>query len=123
MLKNVSNFYHKLMTLPDQVLIFLTLVDKVVVDIYARFEVSIKHICKDIHSSIQIYEESQSAILFLLEITYKCEFLMSSGQNMFTKGQSGELAWVTSSNIPSPLYLFSKVLPPVYLGTIDFFRP
>ena len=34
---------------------------------------------------------------------------------MFTKGQSGELAWVTSSNIPSPLYLFWKVLPPVYV--------
>ena len=66
MLKNVSNFYHKLMTLPDQVLIVLSLVDKVVVDINARFEVSIKHICKDIHSSIQIYEESRSAILFLL---------------------------------------------------------
>ena len=33
MLKNVSNFYHTIMTLPDQVLIFLTLVDKVVVDI------------------------------------------------------------------------------------------
>ena len=56
MLKNVSNFYHKLMTL----------VDKVVVDIYARFQLSIKHICKDIHSSIQKYEESQLAILFLL---------------------------------------------------------
>ena len=41
---------------------------------------------------------------------------MSSGQNMFTKGQSGELAWVTSSNIPSPLYLFSKILPPVYFA-------
>ena len=66
MLKNVSNLYHKIMTLPNQVLIFLTLVDKVVVDIYARFEVSIKHICKDIHSPIQIYEESRSAILFLL---------------------------------------------------------
>ena len=66
MLKNVSNLYNKIMTLTDQVLIFLTLVDKVVVVIYARFEVSIKHICKDIHSSIQIYEESRSAILFLL---------------------------------------------------------
>ena len=31
---------------------------------------------------------------------------MSSGQNTFTKGQSGELAWVTSSNIPSPLKWF-----------------
>ena len=31
---------------------------------------------------------------------------MSSGQNMFTKGQSGELALVTSSNIPSPLKWF-----------------
>ena len=66
MLKNVSNLYHKIMTLTYQVLIFLTLVNKVVVDIYARFELSIKHICKDIHSSIQIYEESWSAILFLL---------------------------------------------------------
>ena len=54
------------MTLPDQTLIFLTLVDKVVVDIYARFQLSIKLICKDIHSSIQKYEESQLAILFLL---------------------------------------------------------
>ena len=59
MLKNVSNFYHKLMTPPEQALIFLTLVDKVVVDIYARSQLSIKHICKDIHSSIQIYKESQ----------------------------------------------------------------
>ena len=66
MLKNVSNLYYKIMTLPDQALIFLTLVDKVVVDIYARFQLSIKHICKDIHSSIQIYEESRSAILYLL---------------------------------------------------------
>ena len=66
MLKNVSNFYYKLMTLPDQALIFLTLVDKVAVDIYARFPLSIKFICKDIHSSIQKYEESQLAILFWL---------------------------------------------------------
>ena len=66
MLKNVPNLCHKIMTLTDQVLILLTLVDKVVVDIYARFQLSIKHICKDIHSSIQIYEESQLAILFLL---------------------------------------------------------
>ena len=66
MLKSVSNFYHKLMTLPDQALIFLTLVDTVVVDIYARFQLSIKLICKDIHSSIQKYEESQLAILLLL---------------------------------------------------------
>ena len=66
MLKNVPNFYHKILTLPDQVLIFLTLVDKVVVDIYVRFQLSIKLICKDIHSSIEKYEESQSATLFLL---------------------------------------------------------
>ena len=66
MLKNVSNFYHKLMTLTDQALIFLTLVDKVIVDIYARCQLSIKHICKDIHSSIQKYEESWSAILLWL---------------------------------------------------------
>ena len=66
MLKNVSNFYHSLMTLPDQVLSFLTLVDKVVVDTHARSQLSIKLICKDIHSSIQKYEESQLAILFLL---------------------------------------------------------
>ena len=65
MLKNVSNFYHTIMTLPDQVLIFLTLVDKVVVDMYARFQLSIKPIYKDIHSSIEKYGESQSAILFL----------------------------------------------------------
>ena len=37
MLKNGSNFDHEIMTLTNQVLIFLTLVDKVVVDIYARF--------------------------------------------------------------------------------------
>ena len=61
-----SNLYHKLMTLPDRALIFLTLVDKVVVDIYARFQLVFKLICKDIHSSIQKYEESQLAILFLL---------------------------------------------------------
>ena len=66
MLENISNLYHKIMTLTDQALIFLTLVDKVVVDIYARSQLSIKHICKDIHSSIQIYKESQSAILFWL---------------------------------------------------------
>ena len=52
------------MMLPDLALIFLALVDKV--DIYARFQLSFKHICKDIHSSIEKYEESQSAILFLL---------------------------------------------------------
>ena len=66
MLKNVSSFYHKIITLPDQVLIFLTLVDKVVVDIHARFQLSINLICKDIHSSIEKYEESHSAILFML---------------------------------------------------------
>ena len=64
--KNVSIFYHKIMTLPDQVLIFLTLVDKVVVDICARFQLSIKLICKGIYGSIEKYEESQSAILSLL---------------------------------------------------------
>ena len=32
MLKNVSNFEHKTMTLPDQVLIFLTLLNKITVD-------------------------------------------------------------------------------------------
>ena len=48
MLKNVSNLSHKIMTLIDQVLIFLTLVDKVDVDVYARFQLSIKLICKDI---------------------------------------------------------------------------
>ena len=42
MLKNMSNFYHKILTVPDQILIFLTRVDKVVVDIYARFQLSIK---------------------------------------------------------------------------------
>ena len=66
MLKNVSNFINNIMTLPDHVLIFLTLVDKIVVDIYTKFQLSIKLICKDIHSSIEKYEESQSAILFLL---------------------------------------------------------
>ena len=48
MLKNVSIFYHKIIA--DQVLIFLTLVNKVVVDIYARLQLSIKPIGKDIHS-------------------------------------------------------------------------
>ena len=62
----MSNFYHQIMTLPDQVLIFLTLVGKVVVDIYARFQFSIKLMRKDIHSSIEKCEESQIAILFLL---------------------------------------------------------
>ena len=62
MLKKVSIFNHKIMTLPDQVLIFLTLVNKVVVDTYARFQLSIK----DIHSSIEKHEKSQSVILFLL---------------------------------------------------------
>ena len=51
------------MTPPDQVLIFLALVGKVVVDIYATFQLSVKPICKDIHSSKAEYEESQSAIL------------------------------------------------------------
>ena len=46
------------MILPDLALIFLALVDKVVVDIYARFH-QISTIC------IEKYEESQSAILFL----------------------------------------------------------
>ena len=41
---------------------------------------------------------------------------MSSRQNLFIKGQTSELAWVTSSNILSPLYFFLKVLPPVYGG-------
>ena len=62
----MSIFYHKIMTLPDQVLIFLTLVNKVVVDTYAGFQLSIKLICKDINSSIEKYEESQSTILFML---------------------------------------------------------
>ena len=66
MLKNVSIFDHKIMTLPDQVLIFLTLVNEVVIDTYARFQLSIKLICKDIYSSIEKYKESQSTILFLL---------------------------------------------------------
>ena len=35
---------------------------------------------------------------------------------MFIKGQTSELAWVTFSYIPSPLYLFLKVLPPVYVA-------
>ena len=37
MLKNGFDFNHKIMTLPDPVLIFLTIVDKVFVDIYADF--------------------------------------------------------------------------------------
>ena len=66
MLKTYLVFDHKIMTLPDQVLIFLTLVNKVFVDIYTRFKLSIKPICKNIHSYKEKYEESQSAILFLL---------------------------------------------------------
>ena len=54
------------MMLTDLPLVLLALVDKVVVDIYARFQLSIKHFCKDIHISIEKYKESQSAILFLL---------------------------------------------------------
>ena len=49
------DFNHKIMTLPDPVLIFLTIVDKVVVEIYARFQVSMKHICEDIHISLEKY--------------------------------------------------------------------
>ena len=59
MIKNVSNL---IMILPVQVLIFLTLLNKVVVDIYARFQLSIKPVCKDFHGSQEKYEESQSAI-------------------------------------------------------------
>ena len=55
MLKNGFNFNHKIMTLLDPVLIFLTIVDKVVVDIYARFQLSMKHICKDFHISLEKY--------------------------------------------------------------------
>ena len=66
MLKNGCNFNHKIMTLPDSVLIFLTIVDKVVVDKYARFQVAMKHICKGFHISLENYGKSQSAILFLL---------------------------------------------------------
>ena len=43
------------MTLLDPVLIFLTIVDKVVVEIHARFQLSIKHICKDFHISFEKY--------------------------------------------------------------------
>ena len=43
------------MRLPHLVLIFLALVDKVVVDIYARFQLSIKHICEDFHISLEKY--------------------------------------------------------------------
>ena len=66
MLKKGYNFGHKIVTLPDQLLIFPTLVGKVAVDIYARFQLSVKPICKDIYSSKEKYEESQSAILSLL---------------------------------------------------------
>ena len=62
MLKNGFNFNHKIMTLSDPVLIFLTIVDKVIVDMYARFQISMKHIAK-IFTFLGI---SQSAILFSL---------------------------------------------------------
>ena len=52
--------------LPDLALIFLAILYKVVADIYAIFQLSIANIFKDIHSSIEKYEESQSAILILL---------------------------------------------------------
>ena len=55
MLKNRFNFNHKIMTLQDPVLIFLILVDKVVVDIYARFKISMTHICEDFHISLEKY--------------------------------------------------------------------
>ena len=55
MLKNGFNFTHKIMTLPDLVLIFLTIVDKVVVDIYARFQLSMKHIWEGFHVSLDKY--------------------------------------------------------------------
>ena len=55
MLKNGFNFNHKIMILLDPVQIFLTIVDKVVGDIYARFQLSIKHICEDFHISLEEY--------------------------------------------------------------------
>ena len=55
MLKNGFNLNYKIMTLPDPVLIFLTIFDKVVVDIYASFQLSIKHICKDFHIFLEKY--------------------------------------------------------------------
>ena len=66
MFKNGFNFNHTIMTLPDPVLIFLAIVDKVVVNIYDRFQLSMKHICEDFHISLEKYGKSQSAILFLL---------------------------------------------------------
>ena len=65
-LKNRFKSNHKIMTLPDPVLIFLTIVDKVIVDKYARFQLSMKHICKDFYISLEKYGKSQSAILSLL---------------------------------------------------------
>ena len=55
MLKNGFNFNNRIMTLPDSVLIFLTIVIKVVVDKYARFQLSMKHICEDFHISLEKY--------------------------------------------------------------------
>ena len=55
MLKNGFNLNHKIMTLVDPVLIFMTIGDKVVVDKYARFQLSMKHICKDFHISLFLY--------------------------------------------------------------------
>ena len=57
MLKNGFNLNHKIMTLLDPVLIFMTIGYKVVVvvDIYARFQLSMKHICKDFHISLEKY--------------------------------------------------------------------
>ena len=53
MLKNGLNFNHKIMTLPDPVLILLTIVDKVIVDTYARFQLSMKHIFEDFYISLE----------------------------------------------------------------------
>ena len=66
MLKNGYNLNDKIMTLPDQMLIFIARVGKVVVDMYTRFQLSIKPISKDIHSSIGKYEESVSHRVFAI---------------------------------------------------------
>ena len=78
MLKNWFNFNHKIMTLPDPVLIFLTIVNKVVVDIsYARFQLSMKHIFAKIFTFLwrNIENLSQPSCFCyqkLISVNFKC---------------------------------------------------
>ena len=64
------------MMLPDLALIFLPLVDKVVVDIYARLQLSIKHICKDFTFLWRNIENLSQPFFFcykkLISVNFKC---------------------------------------------------